>query len=301
VPPNPQALHAAAAARITAPQQQLGTRVGSRLSISRAWDETKAVAHADGRLIFVVALAFVALPSAIGQFVNPRSSMAGGGGSPGLVLLSLAIALIGIVGQLAIIRLALGPSTTVGQAIADGARRTVPYIGAALLIVAGLVLVAIPFVGALVSMGVTFERSATPPPLSAVLLMLVYAAVVLFVGTRMLLTSPVAIGEPVGPLGMIRRSWALTRGHFWKLLGFVLLFLLGAILALGALGIAAGLIARLIAGPVEPLSVGALFVALVEGAANAFATSLFVLMVARIYVQLVGAAGAETSVPSSGT
>jgi hypothetical protein len=279
----------------------MGNRVESRLSISQAWDETKAVAAADGRLIFVVALAFVALPSAIGQFVNPRSGLGAAGGSLGLALLSLVIALIGIVGQLAIIRLALGPSTTVGQAISDGTRRAPAYIAAAILIVLGLILVAVPFVGALVSMGVTLERSATPPPLSAVLLMLLYAAVVLFVGTRMLATSPVAIAEPLGPIGILKRSWALTRGHFWRLLGFVLLFLLAAIFALGALGIAAGLIARVVAGPVEPMSVGALFVALVEGFANAFATSLFVVMVARIYVQLAGGVGAEASVPSSGT
>lgn len=272
-----------------------------RLSISRAWDETKALVANDGRLISIVALAFIALPSAIGQFVNPRSGLASSGGSPSLGLLALVIALIGIVGQLAIIRLALGPSTTVGQAIAEGARRSLSYIAAAILIILALVLVAVPFVVALAAAGVTFPRNGTPPSGGAVVLMLIFAAIVLFAGTRMLVTSPVAVAEAAGPIGIIKRSWALTGGHFWKLLGFILLFLLAAFFGLGALGIAAGLIARVVAGTIEPLSVGALLVALVAGVANAIATSLFVLMVARIYVQLDGAGGAEATVPSSGT
>ena len=273
----------------------------SRLSISRAWDETKALIASDGRLLSVVALAFIAFPSAIGQFVNPSSGFGGGTGSPGMALLTLVIAIVGVVGQLAIIRLALGPATTVGQAISGGARRTPVYLGAAILIILALVVLAVPFFGVLAAMGVTFERGAPPPPPAATLILIVYGAIVLFIGTRMLVTSPVAMAEQAGPIAILKRSWALTRGNFWKLLGFILLFLLAAILALGAIGIAAGLVARLFAGVVEPLSVGALFVALVAGVANAVATTLFVLMISRIYVQLAGAGAAEVTVPSSGT
>ena len=41
------------------------------------------------------------------------------------------------------------------------------------------------------------------------------------------MTSPVASEETVGPIGIIRRSWELTRGNWWRLFGFIVLFLLG--------------------------------------------------------------------------
>ena len=54
-----------------------------------------------------------------------------------------------MIGQLAIVRLAIGPSTTVGQAIAHGARRFPAALGALLIIIAALFVLLIPVGAAL--------------------------------------------------------------------------------------------------------------------------------------------------------
>lgn len=272
----------------------------SSLSISSAWDETKSRIVADGRLFVTVALALLALPSAVAQFATPGAGITRSPESTGEVVLMILVWLIGLVGQLALIRLAIGPSVSVGESIVHGARRAPAYVGAVLLIIIAAILVSIPFVAVLAALGVTFEPGATPPP-SAYIFLLLYIALLLFIAVRMLLTSPVASAEPVGPIAILKRSWDLTGGHWLRLFGFVLLFIIALIIVLAAVSVVMNLIVSLLFGDVQPLTVGALIIALVEAVASAIATTIFIVMLARIYVQLTGGAPVETSVPNSGT
>lgn len=269
------------------------------LSISRAWDETKAIVARDGKLLVSVALALVALPAAVTGVLSPKGM--GDPASPLLVDLVLLLAsVIALAGQLALIRLALGPSITVGGAIGHGIRRMPVYLLSAIIIILALFLLAIPFAGALVAMGVPIEARDMPVTAPAVLVLLLYFAIVCFVGVRLLMSAPAASAEPIGPLAIIRRSWALTAGHWWRLFGFILLIFIGAVAVLLAASGAAGVLVGLALGPVEPMSASALIVALVQALVNAAVTILFAVMLARIYVQLSGRGDAVTGVPSSG-
>src|SRR5689334_19121937 len=134
------------------------------LSLSRAWDETKAIIARDGKLFVSVALALVALPAAVTGIVQPSGM---GSTSPWWVdLVVIAASLIALAGQLALIRLALAPSITVGGAISHGLQRLPIYFLAALLIIVVLFVAAIPFAVALTAMGVTLPTNGTPasPP-----------------------------------------------------------------------------------------------------------------------------------------
>jgi len=93
----------------------------------------------------------------------------------------------------------------------------------------------------------------------------------------------------------------MTSGNYWRLLGFLLLLLVAAIFLLAAAQFVGGIVAQLIAGKIAPFSLGALILALLLALASASATTLFAVMLARIYLQLTGAAAAQASVPSSGT
>lgn len=270
------------------------------LSISHAWEETKSRIAADGRLFVIVALALLALPSAVGQFATPGAGMTRSPESVGAAVLMIAVWLIGLVGQLALIRLAIGPSVSVGEAIAHGARRSPAYVAAVLLIILAILIASLPFVAALAALGVTFQPGAPPPP-AAYIFLLVYIALLLFIAVRMLLASPVASAESAGPINILRRSWELTRGHGLRLFGFLLLFIIAVIVVVGAVSIVTNLIVTMLFGTIEPLTVAALIVALVESIASAIATTIFIVMLARIYVQLTGGAPVETSVPRSGT
>jgi uncharacterized membrane protein YjgN (DUF898 family) len=93
----------------------------------------------------------------------------------------------------------------------------------------------------------------------------------------------------------------MTRGNWWRLFAFLLLFGIGALVLLIAVESVMSLIARMLLGGVDPLSLGGLVVAIVAQLVSAAIWTLFFVMVARIYVQLAHGAEAPASVPSSGT
>jgi hypothetical protein len=270
------------------------------LSISRAWDDTKSVVAHDGRLIASVALALVALPTALTSLIDPNGA-ASPSSPPAMLALMVVASLAMLAGQLALIRLALGPSITVGAAIAHGLKRMPIYLLSAILVVLALMVLAIPFGLALALLGVPVDSKTMPMTPAVTIVILLFIALVVFIAVRMLMTAPVASAEEAGPVAIIRRSWTLTAGHWWHLLGFLLAFFIGAIVVLTAAKAATGTAAELLLGPIEPMSASALLGALVEAVANAAITGLFAVMLARIYAQLAGINEAQASVPSSGT
>jgi hypothetical protein len=268
-----------------------------KLSLSRAWEETKAIVAHDGRLITSVALALIALPTAITTLITPNG--VGQSNAMWVDVVIILTSLVALAGQLALIRLAIGPSVAVGEAIAHGIRRMPLYFLAVLLICLALVAIAIPFAVVLALMGVPIEQA--PKAVSGPLLLaaLLYVILVFYAAVRMIMAAPVASAEPVGPIRIIMRSWSLTGGSFWRLLGFLLLFFMGAIILLMAVQAVVVLLATIVLGPVESMSASALLVALVQALANAAISTLFSLMIARLYIQLAGGR-AQPSVPRSG-
>lgn len=264
----------------------------AKMSLSRAWDETREVAGRDGKLIAAVALALFFLPGVVLGMVDPQA-----GGLPdttGGAVMMLVIGLIALVGQLAIIRMALGARMTVGEAIGHGARRVPSYLAAG-LIWAGPLIVAGYLVGAEVWQS---PQTATGGQAAAALLILITLVVV---GIRMMMTSAVATAEPVGPLAIVKRSWQLTSGHWWRLFALLCLFLLVMAIVTAAVGAILGILTRIFFDPIEPMTVGALFVAAVTQLVSAIFTTALLIMLARIYAQLAGPAHGDVSVPSSGT
>jgi hypothetical protein len=269
------------------------------LSISAAWEEAKAILARDGRLFAAVALALVALPAVISTLINP-GGMSSGSGAAWLRFVALIASLIQIAGQLALIRLAIGPSVTVGGAIAHGFRRLPIYFVAVLILVAALFLALIPAGLLLNALGVPLTAGTPPMSPPVVLVMLFYCALVLFFGVRFLMTSSVASAEDVGPIAILTRSWRLTAGYWWPLFGFLVMFLIAAVILLIAVGSAVGVVVRLLFGSIQPMSASALILALVQSLISAGVTILFAVMLARIYVQLAGRGEAQVGVPSSG-
>lgn len=257
----------------------------ARLSISRAWEESREVLARDGKLIFTVALALIALPEAIAGFVSPQQSATPNLSGSGV---AFVVALIGIVAQLAMIRLAIGPSLTVGEAIGHGARRFIPYLLAAMLLVLALILAAIPIGGLLYALGLDFKPPVNTIPAIAWIVILPVMLLLFAVAVRLMMMAPVASAEAIGPVAILRRSWEITAGSFWRLLGFLLLFAIAALILLAVVGALAGILALALLGQPEPLSVSALVIALLTAIASATVSTLFVVMLARMYVQLAG-------------
>ncbi|MCL6682922.1 hypothetical protein [Sphingomonas alba] len=262
-----------------------------KLSLSKAWDETRDVLTRDGKLLGAVALALVFLPGVIAGVIDPKQTPAtivAGGMTSWLFLIS---ALIGLVGQLAMIRLALGPATSVADAIAHGLRRMPVYL-------AGTMLWMLPLI---ILMGV-FGRHLFDDPEAVsgtdALITVLVVCVLLFMTVRMILMSAVASAEHLGPVAMLKRAWALSSGNWWRLFAFVLMLGFAAIVLLGAVGAIAGIVGQLLFGEPEAMSVSALFIALFTELVSAMITTVFVVMVARLYAQ--GSGLSTVSVPSSG-
>lgn len=266
------------------------------LSIGKAWDEARGIIGRDGKLLAIVAAALLVLPTTLMTMITPPQGM---GQQPepttGAQLLNIVMALVMQVGTLAVTAVALRPGTTVGEAIATGAKKLLPAVGAALLFIVPMIVLLALLLGAVV--GVTLDADLqtrlTPQQLggTGVLILLLWICVLLFFAVRFLPASPVTVAESNNPVTILKRAWSLTSGHFWKLLGFIVLLGLAALLALAAAGVVFGMIVLLLFGQPEAMSLSALFLGLLTGAVQAAVVVVFAVMIARIYTQLATSPG----------
>ncbi len=258
----------------------------SNLSIGKAWDEARQILARDGRLITSISLALILVPQALAGVIAPPPQLSSVQPPSWMPLVTILVLCAGIVGQVAIIRLALGPTASVGEAINHGLRRFLTALAALILFGAGLALVLTPvfmlIAGADAVQAMMANRSS---PRAGGALLLVLLLIVL-ISARFQLMLPIASAEPGGPIRVLKRSWAITSGHYWKLLGFIALVLLTAIIVLLTAQLLGGLIARLALGEVQPFSLSALLVALIAAAAQTAVTTVLSTLLARIYAQL---------------
>jgi hypothetical protein len=275
------------------------------LSITKAWNESATFLKLHFGALFTIALAFVALPNIAMQALGPTPGTPGQPPEPGLWLLLVPLVLVlNVAASLAMSSLALGRMNVVGEAIGHGFRRCLPMLGAIAILMVALLVVLLPLMKL---SGLTPDDFARPAPAKAgrlLLVMLLILAVGLFVAVRLLLMTPVAASERAGPLAIIRRSWALTAGHFWKLLGFLGLMIIVLVVVTMVITLILGLLIAAVAGPPQPGTTGGFVLALVGSLVNAAFVVVTTTLIARIYVQLSGGAaggsGAAAAGPTSG-
>jgi hypothetical protein len=257
------------------------------MNLAAAWDETAAFARREARFLFPVAFLLLALPAALLQAIAP---VTGPGAVPraGLWLLGVPM-LVGasLIGALAISRLALHPGARGGDALRTGLKRFLPLLCAALLVWMGGALLTLPL---LVFIAAIAAYAGDPLIVAwLALLTLIWLLAVLFFWVRLMLLTPAAASEAIGPIALIQRSWRLTRGHFWRLLGFVLLMAIVSLVVLMAAGAVGGILIALALGRPEPGSAALLTILLGSALLQAVIRGLFTAFVARIYAQLAAA------------
>ncbi|MEO7505435.1 MAG: hypothetical protein ABIT69_09655 [Sphingomicrobium sp.] len=257
------------------------------LSIGIAWEETKAFIARDKRLLVPLALGLIVVPGAFLGLVAPGAQMGTQDKNVTAMILTIAAAVIGLIAQLTVIKLALGFSGSLGDAI----RLAVQRVGVLLLAMAILVLpVALltMVIGGVVEANGGAAAASAPKGIAAILL-LVVIAVFMWLAVRLLLVSVVVMAEKLGPIGLLKRSFDLTRGQFWRLFAFVLLLfaaLLALVVAVGAVGAA---LVTAVFGPPDAMTVGALIVGLLSGLVQAGVGVVYAAMLARLYPQLSAA------------
>lgn len=267
-----------------------------KLSIGKAWDETSAFLGREAKLVAPVALATFALPSILTNWANP-----GGAGGGGAGLLMLVVLLAVLVGQMTIVLLVNGWRGSIGQAMGTAVRRLPIVVGALLIVFLPIVLIAAIALGSvLVGAGMTDPASITPaalmklPALSWIVV--IFALVFIFLGVRLFLVSAIAASETVGPIALLKRSWRLTSGSFWRLVALFLLLLLVGLVLNAVVTIVVGSVATLAVGEPKAFNSAALIVALAVGLVGAMVSTVSAAMAGRVYAQL---AGPEATVPST--
>jgi hypothetical protein len=170
-----------------------------------------------------------------------------------LVFLALLPFSIGAVSRAAI-DIALGNPVSVRSAFAGVARRYWALLGQTLIV------------------------------LVAIVPLLLCFPVAIWIGVRWAVGIPAVLAEGIGPLKGLGRSWALTRGSWWRLFGTLLLvYLLQAVIsgALGVLGLPVGF-----AIPFIPTVVRAAIVLTVSTAAGALTLPVVYLCIVLLYFDL---------------
>jgi hypothetical protein len=267
----------------------------SSLSISAAWDETRLILARDGQLYAAVALALIVLPevvfAVVGAPVGAQATFLAG-------LTYVIVILLGFAAQIALNRLAIGPSVTVGGAIGRGFARLPSVIAVLAVLMIALMFVAVALLMILgAARLVVLPSSGQAPPLSliAMLIVLVALSFALFQ-----LVFPIAAVETGNPIRLISRSWHLGKRHYPRLLAFIVIIIFGFGVVVIATQLGVGSVVTLLLGPPKPGSLSALVLGLAVGLIQAPFTVIAATMLARIYVQLAGRGDAQASVPNSG-
>lgn len=265
----------------------------ANLSISTAWEETLAFVKREGRLLFPIAFMLVALPVAVMQAFTPAAPAPDQPPPAGLWLLLLPLSVaVSMVGNLAISLLALRPGTSVGESISQGARRFLPLFGALVLLAIGggiLVFVLAVVVVMIVPGAAAGSAGGAPNPAAAAAILLTLVLMlplVVYFSARLLPMTPLAVVERLGPIGIITRAWALTRGHALKLVGFILVAFIAYLIGAGAIQAVAGILIGIASGPAEPGSLSALLLIIVMAGVNTLVGPYLTSLIARIYAQL---------------
>ena len=257
-----------------------------KLSIGKAWEETSAFLAREARLVAPVALALFAFPSVLADWAYPGGNA--GAATGWLVMLVLMVMLVG---QMTIVLLANGWRGSIGEAMGKAAKRLPVLIGALLIVFFPVIVVAVVGFGAsLASAGITDPAALTPETIARLpnigWLLLFLTLFFIFAGVRLFPASAIAASETLGAVKLLGRSWALTKGVFWRLLVLVLLLGIVAIVLDLAVTVVVGSIATLTAGEPKAFNLSALLVGLASGLIGAIVSTVSAAMVGRVYAQL---------------
>ncbi|MDQ3077300.1 MAG: hypothetical protein M3Q83_00480 [Pseudomonadota bacterium] len=263
--------------------------MAGRLSIGTAWSEAAAFVRRERRLLAPVVLGLILLPAVISTMVQPPTPASGSPEPGAWMFVAFAMILVMMAGQMAIVLLAEDWRGSIGEAIGRAARRLPTLIAAAvivmlpMIVILSVVLAAVTFAGG--GEGGVSAQNLSGGGGIAILLAVV---LVLLIAVRLLpLVAVIARGTD-GPISALKQTFRMTRGQFWKLLGFFLLMAITFVIVAAAVGAVFGSIVTLALGRPDPWTLSLLLIALIGGLVQAAFVTIYTAMLARIAVQLEG-------------
>ncbi len=264
---------------------------------NRAWQDAIASAKACRTLLLPIAGVFFLVPSVASSFLlgdiqaqifanmDNREVLNGifQAEMGKILIVSLLAMIAGFVGYLSVLVLLTDRSRpTVGEAIMRGVRYLPTVLAATILGYFALLfcIVLISVIGGILS--------AILGGVGVVLIFIAILALLLTVVTRFSMTFPVIVVEnALNPIAALQRSWRLTQGNAFKLLGFYALLFIAyvviTVLLMVVIGAATG-----IAGGGEPGEATLIFTNVLAGAIGAVVGVIASAVLAAVHAQLAG-------------
>lgn len=259
------------------------------VTMSNVWDRTTEFLGDNRGSVVPLALAAIFIP------VSIQGCIAELGKTPGEVLarglFSLALSLISYWGQLAIIALTMNPDADRAAATRQATARLPAAIGIGLVLFVAFLLLFSPAPIALALAGFDFSAAingghpSMPVSVTGFVLFYLLAAglVFLWLMARLVLVNPIIVGERRG-LGVFARSFALTRGLTWRIIGVILLFGIVAMVSVLAAKTVFGSILRLLLGDDGTVNAASVLTAILVAIVSTIFTVLAAAFTAELYV-----------------
>lgn len=254
----------------------------------RAWNEAVAMLKTNRDVLVALGGVFLMLPALAIMLLFPPPDMQGVKDPKVMVTLFsewfqahplplIALSLITTIGTLAVLAMLTNRQRpTVAEAIKLGAIALMPLVAAQLLMGMGVGLVGGIFIAI---------AAATQVGALAVLALVAVMLLMIYVVVRVMLVTPVVVNEQTyNPVKALGRTWSLTRGNFWRLLGFFALLTVATYVVSALIGGTGRLLFTLMAGE-EGGKIGA---AVVSSLVGAVANLIYLAALAATHRQLSG-------------
>jgi hypothetical protein len=264
-----------------------------KLDSNRAWKHASRNVSRNRDALLAVAGVFFLLPQLALALFYPQPEPAVGMSEQQIIALAqnyylstlpamIPLVICQALGTLSLLSL-LSHATrpTVGEALRLGLAGLLTYLGAQILLGIG-----IGVAGGLVISLLAMAGGATLAVAGLLLAVLLAAAIALRVS---LTGAVVAIEGERSPLRALRRSWALTAGNAWRLMGFYALFLVAFLVILMMVSLVIGI-------PLQMMASGwavELGSALVSSTLNALMAMYLVAIIEAVHHQLAGEPGEQ--------
>ena len=271
------------------------------VKMGTVWDRTVEVINGRTGMLASIAALTLWLPTVLREalaFVGIGGASPATAPAPGalgvLFVLSLVTAALTILGQLALIAVASDPVTTRGEALRIAGHRLPVATGLALLLALGVFVALVPVVvpiaavmpnpAAMTPESMRTAMAGIAPGTRAFigLYLLAFGVAMLWLSARLALLNPVLVNERAGT-GSFARSFALTRGLVWKIVGLAILFGIVTLVVMFAAQSVVGIVFRLILGG-DNLRLVALLTAAVVAVVSSAVTIVWTSFVAQLYV-----------------
>ena len=254
---------------------------------NRAWTRATAAIRANGEVLFALAGVFFLLPSLAMTLLFPQPAPLRGGDEAAMMAqaadyyrqtlpVALPMAVLQAAGTLGLLTLLTDRARpTVGQAIRAGFAALLPYLASQIVLGMGLGMLVLIIAGVAGGVGLPWLAIVLAVPIGSVLI------------TRFALTAPVvAIERWRNPLAALRRSWQLTSGNTWRVLGFFALILLAFAIVMSVVMGLSGIVLAL----VLPARIAVIVSAVISATLGAGMVILLVACIAATHAQLAGEA-----------